>query len=268
MKILNGLELSGFIKERQAGEVRALRQAHNIFPRLAIICTGNNLVIDSYINRKKEYGDDILIDVDVIRPKDDELLGEIKKCNEDDKIHGIIVQLPLNIESQTESAIASTNPSKDVDGLGCDPIFTPATAMAIDWLLAGYGIDLNNKKIAIVGNGRLVGKPLSKLWQSAGYNLSVYDNTAEDLASSLQDAEVIITATGAPGLITSEMVMNKAVIVDAGTTSEKGVIVGDVADDVRLRDDITITPIKGGVGPMTVAALFDNVIRAAKKTIK
>jgi methylenetetrahydrofolate dehydrogenase (NADP+)/methenyltetrahydrofolate cyclohydrolase len=145
--------------------------------------------------------------------------------------------------------------------------FVSATATAIDWLLAGYNVTVKDRKIAIVGQGRLVGAPLAKLWLSAGLQVTTYDDTVGDLTSALRAADIIVTATGVPGLIKSTMIAPGKVVVDAGTASENGVIVGDVAAEVRERQDLTITPVKGGVGPLTVAALFDNVITAARATI-
>ena len=265
MKILNGSELVGYIKERQARQVRALRQSWRVLPRLAIIRTGDNPVIDVYVRLKKIYGEDILIDVDIYSVSDDDLFEQIKKLNNDESIYGIIVQLPLSSPTQTDKAVQLIKPEKDVDGLGSDSNFTPATAMAINWLMAGYNIDLKNKKIAIVGNGRLVGAPLYKIWNKAGFNVSVYDDKTIDLGEAIRDSDVIVSATGVPGLIKSDMLKKSAVVIDAGTASENGKIVGDLADDVRNRKDLTVTPIKGGVGPLTVAALFDNVIQAARK---
>ncbi len=265
MKILNGLELSGYIKERQLKQVRALRQSWLVIPRLAIIRTGDNPVIDVYIKLKSVYGEDIGVEVDVYNPLDDELVKQIQTLNQDENVHGIIVQLPLVNPDLTDTAINAVIPEKDVDGLGQNPSFTPATAMAIDWLLAGYNVSLDYKKIAIVGNGRLVGAPLAKLWKNCGYDIAIYDENTTDLATVLEPAEVIVTATGTPSLITGKMIRNGAVVIDAGTAAEHGKIVGDLADDVRLRQDLTITPIKGGVGPLTVTALFDNVITAARK---
>lgn len=265
MKLLDGSELVGYIKERQAKQVRALRQSWRVIPRLAIIKTGDNPVIDVYMRLKKAYGDDILVEVDVYTPSDEELLGKIEELNQDEAVHGIIIQLPLSDPSQTEVAIQTVNPDKDVDGLGDKTQFTPATAMAIDWLLAGYNIDLESKNIAIIGAGRLVGAPLAKLWKNTGLNVAVYDDQTSNLAESVKTADIIVTATGVPGLVTSDMVGLNATVVDAGTASENGKVVGDVSDEVRTRDDITITPVKGGVGPLTVAALFDNVITAARK---
>ena len=264
MKILDGSELAGYIKERQAKQVRALRQSWRIIPKLAIVRTGENPVIDRYIDLKSIYGEDILIETEIYTPADAELLTVINKLNRDESIHGIIVQLPLADTSQTDAAVNAVAPEKDVDGLGSGAIFTPATAMAINWLLVGYNVDLVGKKIAIVGNGRLVGAPLAKLWTESSYDVSVYGRD-DDLNNVLQIADVIVTATGVPGLIKSDMIRNGAVFVDAGTASEDGRIVGDVADEVRNRQDLTITPIRGGVGPLTIAALFDNVITAARR---
>jgi len=251
--------------ERQLKQVRALRLSWRVIPRLVIIRTGNSPVTDLYVRLKKAYGADIDIEVDIYAPADAELLKQIETLNQDETVHGIIIQLPLKNPDLTEQAINAVVPAKDVDGLGAGSTFTPATAMSIDWLLAGYNIGLADKKIAIVGNGRLVGAPLSKLWKSSGLDVTVYDDQTQDLDEKIKLADVIVTATGIPGLIKNSMIRQNAIIVDAGTASEDGKIVGDVSIDVRDRKDLTITPIKGGVGPLTVTALFDNVILAARK---
>ena len=268
VKKLDGKELSEFITERQARQVRALRQASHVAPKLAIIQTIDDPVIDMYVRLKRAYGEDILIDVDVHKIAQSELLKTVATLNEDDSVHGIIIQLPLADPTETDEAVNAVLPAKDVDGLGDNAILTPATATAIDWLLAGYNIELRGRPIAIVGNGRLVGEPLAALWATAGLDITVYDDSTEDLTNELRKAQIIVTATGVPGLITSQMVQPGAVIVDAGTASENGKLVGDVSDELREREDLTITPKKGGVGPLTVAALFDNVIQAARATVQ
>jgi methylenetetrahydrofolate dehydrogenase (NADP+)/methenyltetrahydrofolate cyclohydrolase len=268
MRILDGKELAGFIEERQARQVRGLRQASHVAPKLAIIQTIDNPVIDTYVRLKKQYGQDILVDVDIHKIAQNDLMSTISRLNADESVHGIIIQLPLEDESHTDEAVSAVAPEKDVDGLGRDAVHTPATAMAIDWLLAGYNVELRDKTIAIVGNGRLVGAPLAKLWQRAGYDVTVYDDSTDDLNTGLRRSAVVVTATGVPGVITAGMLQPNAVVVDAGTAAEHGKIVGDLASDVRERNDLTITPEKGGVGPLTVTALFDNVIQAAKATIK
>lgn len=265
MRLLNGTELVGYIQERQARQVRALRQASRVFPKLAVVQTTDDPVISSYVAAKRRYGEEILIEVASHRVATTELIRTIEELNGDESVHGIIVQLPLEDLAMTDEAVNAVSPEKDVDGLGETPLFTPATAMAIDWLLAGYNVELRGKTIAIVGNGRLVGAPLARLWHGNGLEPSVYDESTEDLDGKLKQANIIVTATGQPGLITSQMLQPGAVVVDAGTASEGGMIVGDVAEDVRVRDDLSITPVKGGVGPLTVAALFDNVIQAARR---
>ncbi len=268
MKELNGKELVGFIKERQAKQVRALRQAHHVYPKLAIVQTIDSSVIDSYVRLKRAYGEDILIDVEVYKIDQSDIAGVVDRLNKDGSTHGIIIQLPLADKAGTQQAVDSVAPEKDVDGLGEGAILDPATPLAIIWLLAGYGVELSTKKIAIVGNGRLVGSPLSRLWRASGYDVTVFDEDSEEMNSQLYQFDVIVTATGVPRLIGPDDVKTGAVIVDAGTAAEHGKIVGDVSSELRARDDVSITPEKGGVGPLTVAALFDNVIRAAQMTIK
>lgn len=267
MRLLDGRELVGYVKERQAKQVRALRQAYGIFPKLAIIVASDNPVIDTYVHLKKSYGEDILIEVDIHKIEQAGVEALIEKLNSDESVHGIIVQLPLEDPSKTDEIVDKIAPEKDVDGLGTSAKFISATATAIDWLLAGYNVNLKDKKIAIVGEGKLVGAPLAKLWLGAGLDVVTYNDTATDLQSELRTADVIVSATGVPRLITSAMVSPGKVVVDAGVASENGTLVGDVADDLREREDITITPTKGGVGPLTIATLFDAVISAARARV-
>lgn len=264
MKLLNGSELAGFIKERQARQVRALRQTNNIYPKLAIVLTIDHPVIDVYMRMKKKYGADILIDVDINRIKQSEARVTIEKLNLDDSVHGIIVQLPLEDPSQTEVIVNLVDPRKDVDALGRSAMFDPATPMAIMWLLAGYNVDLQGKDVLLVGRGKLVGAPLEKILLNSGVNVKVAERGIANLKELTIDADVIITATGSPSILHSSMIKTGAVVVDAGVASEEGKTVGDLAPDIYERDDLTITPTKGGVGPLTVCALFENVIRAAR----
>ena len=273
MKILNGAELRDFIKERQAKQVRALRQSWKVFPKLKIFYSSNSPVIQTYMRLKTQYGEDILIDVEKEYVPFSGLEAAIKEANEDELIHGIIVQLPIedsvgNVVSNDDilPIIDQIDPKKDVDGL-TNGSLNSATATAINWLLAGYNVNLQGKKIAIIGQGILVGLPLAKIWQTSGYDVTVFDiNSSDEMRSKLSDFDIVVTATGSPGLIKSDMLKQKAVVVDAGTASEGGKIKGDVDDSVReSRNDLTITPKIGGVGPLTIAALMDNVIIAARK---
>lgn len=273
MKILNGAELRDFIKERQAKQVRALRQSWKVFPKLKIFYSSNSPVIQTYMRLKTQYGEDILIDVEKEYVPIDNLKERIENANRDESIHGIIVQLPIEDSSSkvtteyvTKDILSLISPEKDVDGLSSDK-FSPATPTAINWLLAGYNIDLSNKKIAIIGQGILVGRPLAKIWQGSNLDISTFDKeTTETMKNELNQFDIIVSAAGVPGLITSQMLKLNAVVVDAGTTSEHGEIKGDVSIEVRKnRNDLTITPKTGGVGPLTVAALMDNVIIAARK---
>ena len=273
MRFLNGAELRDFIKERQAKQVRALRQSWRVFPKLVIFYSSKSPVTETYMRLKEKYGEDILIEVERRRVDIELMKEEIRKANLDENVHGIIVQLPLENESgeklsrdETEAILGEISKEKDVDGLNGGN-FVPATAQAINWLLAGYNISLEGKKVAVVGQGRLVGAPLSKMFEKSGVMVSKFDElNSSEMKEKLKDFDVVITAVGKPGLITSEMLKSKAVVVDAGTASEGGEIKGDVSDEVRdNRKDLTITPIKGGVGPLTVVSLIDNVIIAARK---
>jgi len=265
MKLLDGSELAAYIKERQAKQVRGLRQAWQVFPKLAIVQTSDSPVIATYVRLKRVYGEDVLIDVELHTVSEDEALVRIDELNHDETVHGIIIQLPLADESRTDELLRAVSPEKDVDALASRKYFDAATPMAINWLLAGYNVDLQGKKIVLVGEGRLVGAPLAQMWQNSGYDVTVVSEPTENLKTVIQAADVVVTATGVPGLITSEMLRPETVVVDAGTASEGGKIVGDVAPDVRERHDLVITPEKGGVGPLTICALFDNGMCSARR---
>ena len=191
----------------------------------------------------------------------------IAEANADSTVHGIIVQLPLKDTSQTDEIVSKIAPEKDVDGLATiyhetNNIFESATATAINWLLAGYDIKLQGSKIALVGRGRLVGAPLERMWKNSGYDVTVFRSHSD--LNELKDFDVIVSATGVPHLIKSEMIKPGTVIVDAGTASEDGVLVGDVDESVRAQANLSaITPKVGGVGPLTVTALFEHVLMAA-----
>ena len=239
MKILNGAELASFVKVRQLKQVRNLRQSKKIIPKLSVVYVDSgNKVIDTYINLKKAYANDILVEFSVYKENADTIIERLNTLSRDDSIHGIIVQLPLPGDLDTDQILSHINPNKDVDGLSGGN-FTPATPMAINWLLSGYGIDLSGKNVAIVGRGKLVGAPLTRLWKESGYNVDVFEKgDGYDLHIEIPKYDVI------------------------------GIIKGDLSDDVRERKDLIITPDKGGVGPLTVAALFDNTILAAYRQAK
>lgn len=258
MKELNGRELADYIKERHAHTVKALR-SRKIFPKLAIFYDNDSPAIAKYMSLKQNYGNDVGIEVEITKISTVDAEEKIHAAAEDEKVTGIIVQLPL---AECNMSILDLIPlKKDVDGLRGES--DTATAMAIHWLLTGYGVDLRGKKIAIVGHGKLVGAPLEKMWHESGYDVTVYDKG--DDTSTLPECDVVVTATGVPGLIKSEMLKYGAIVIDAGTASEGGILKGDVDDAVRERNDLMITPKLGGVGPLTVAMLFERVLQAAQK---
>ena len=268
-RLLNGAELAGFIKERQAKQVRMLRQAHHIIPKVAIIKSSEaSAVIDSYVRLKERYAEDIFVEFEQISCDQSEMAAQIERLNRDESVQAIVAQLPLDDVSQTDELVNQIAPEKDVDGLGKDSEYISATAEAIDWLLSGYGVELQDKKIVIAGKGRLVGAPLIELWGERGYDITAIDKQTKNTDEILLTGEVIVTATGQPRLVHGDNVAHGAVVVDAGTASEDGLIVGDVDPALLDRKDLIITPPKGGVGPLTVVLLFDHVIRAALEKIE
>ncbi|MBI2588903.1 bifunctional 5,10-methylenetetrahydrofolate dehydrogenase/5,10-methenyltetrahydrofolate cyclohydrolase [Candidatus Saccharibacteria bacterium] len=263
MKLLSGSELAGFIKQRHAQQVRQLRES-KIFPKLAIVQVKDDPVINTYVRLKKKYGTDIGVEVDIYRPAQKEVPNLLSKLNADKSVYGIIVQLPLEDPDETDEIVNLIAPQKDVDALGKNSKFQPATPTAILWLLAGHNVELKDKKVLLIGRGKLVGGPLEQILKNSGIDLDVADINTTNTKELSKRADVIIAAANAAGILTADMVKQGVIIVDAGTANEEGKTVGNAAADLYERDDITITPKKGGVGPLTVCALFENVIRAAQ----
>lgn len=255
MKWLDGREVAGFIKQRHAGVVRSLPAV----PRLAIVRQGTTPATDVFLRVKERYGQDIGVQVETYTEAPEGLLGRIAVLNADPALTGLIIQLPFaDAPELADEALAAVVIAKDVDGLAPHSSFEVATPKAILWLLAAYNIVLKDKAIAVVGQGRLVGRPLADMLEASGLNVTRADEFTQDLVAVTSAADIIITATGQSGLITSAMVKPGAVVVDAGAPAS------DLAPELHDRTDLTLTPNPGGVGPMTVAALFDNLLIAAQ----
>ena len=267
-KILSGKDLADYIKLRQSKEVRSISQSLHVIPKLAIIQCKDDPAINTYVKLKQAYGMDIGVSVDIYKIDQKQILNKIHQLNHDDSVHGIIVQLPLEDVSKTDDILDLVDINKDVDALNKKSKFDPATPNAILWLLAGYNIDMKNTKVLLIGRGKLVGGPLEKILKQSGVNLTVADNKTKNLKNECLKADIIITATGQPDLIKPDMLREGNVIVDAGTASDNGVTRGDLSDSVYEMDKLILTPKRGGVGPLTVCSLFENVLKAARKSVK
>lgn len=267
MKVLNGKELAEFIKNRHVNETSQLLNRYKLTPKLAIVVLVDNPIIDIYIKLKQNYGQDIGVMVEVHRVTIDASYELIENLNNDPSVHGIIIQLPISDITKTDEIVDLVSPSKDVDALGKNAIYDPATPKAILWLLAGYNVNLTNKNILLIGKGKLVGKPLEKMLLNSNLTVKVADKNTTDIKKISLVSDIIITATGQPRILTSDMLKLNSVIVDAGVASESGKTVGDLDPGVYDRSDLTLTPAKGGVGPLTVCALFENLLIATKNTI-
>ena len=261
-KSLNGLEVASYIKQRHMDVVRSIPGVKR--PVLAVVNTDTNPVTATYLRIKQAYGADIGVDVEIHQVDSAQIVSIIEELNKDPVVSGIIVQLPLVDTTKTDIALNSILPEKDVDGLRENSPFDPATPTAILWLLSAYGVELAGKNIVLVGEGRLVGKPLATMLQKNNISPVIVDEFTEHPDHLIQLADVIISAVGKSGIVKSAWIKPGAVVVDAGVVSEGGVFKGDVEDIARERDDIAITPLKGGVGPLTVCALFENLLRHAR----
>lgn len=264
MKILSGSQLANSIVEELKKQVLALA----VSPNLAVIVVGSNPVIDQYVARKSKTAQSIGAKVKVYKfpqkTTDQKIISKIDELNNNSKIDGIIVQLPVPKFLNLSKIVWSIKPSKDVDGFQMREFRPPAPLGILD-LLSHYKITIFKKKITLVGFGILVGKPLSVLLKKQGAIISICDSQTFDLREKVKSADIVISAVGKPNLITADMVSPASYIIDAGTSSEGGTVVGDV-DFESIKNKVAgVSPVPGGIGPLTVANLLRNLVKAANK---
>ena len=272
------------ISGRTARDVRVPKliekvRSFSYIPKLAIIQVGDRPDSTAYINAKKAFARKIGVETEHIHFKEnvsqDEVIAQIKTFNASAKVQGIIVQLPLPAHVDRTTAIESIEPKKDVDGLtstnydkllvGDSTAIVPATARGVRELFVHYNILLKGKKVAIVGRSRLVGTPIALFCKNSGAEVIVCHSKTLDLAQETKQADIVIVAVGKPGLVGMQHIKKDAIVIDIGISKT---VDGNLKGDVEFESvkDIAsmITPVPGGVGPMTVLGLFENVIDACQ----
>ena len=285
-EILNGLSVSQKIKQEIKEEVTKIVQSGKKAPHLAAILVGENGASKAYVNSKVKDCKEVGFTSSLLKFPDticeNELLEEIKKLNENEEIDGFIVQLPLPKGIDQEKIIMAIDPKKDVDGfhpenfgkmaLEMDSLL-PATPFGIMQLLERYNIDTKGKKCVVIGRSRIVGRPMSILMSAKGTDATVtlIHSHTPNIEEYTQKADIVIVALGIPNYLKGDMIKEGAVVIDVGITrvnddSERGYhLVGDVDFEACKKKASFITPVPGGVGPMTRAMLMKNTLLAYKK---
>lgn len=255
VKFLSGQKVAEKIFQRLKREISVLKKK-GIVPTLSVILVGKDKESLIFLREKKKRAEKLGIILKVVqfpkKTKEGEIIKKIRGLNEKKDIHGIVVQLPLPPHLQTERILKEISPEKDIDCLSSS-LYPPPTAKGVLKLLSAYKIPIKKKKMVILGMGRLVGRPLSLLAKKAGAFVLTC-RKGKDLSSKTKKADILVSATGSPGLIKKEMVKKKATVID---------VAKDVEREVEKIASY-ITPKIGGVGPLTIALLFDNLIKAAK----
>ena len=263
--VLEGRPVAQAIETELTQKIANLK-AKNIQPFLAVILVGSDPPSVLYTRKKQEKAEALGIGYRLYRfpanIAEEDIVEVITDLNLNKNVHGIIVQLPLPESFDTAKVLGAINQSKDVDGLNGG--FSPPAVGAILELLKFYKIDLTDKKVVLVGRGKLVGEPLEKILKEQNIDLTVCDSKTIDLADEIKKADVAISAVGKAGLITCEMVTDKTIIIDAGTAESNGSTLGDVAPEVYAKV-ASYSPVPGGVGPITVVSLLKNVVTSAEK---
>lgn len=269
--ILDGISARERLASALTERIQHIKKKSGVTPTLAIIQVGKKPESGAYIRQKKLFGEKIGVHVlHISLPEtvsEHDVCEHVGACNADDSIHGIIVQLPLPDTLNKERIINTIIPRKDVDGLTKSHIHTPATARGIVSLLDAYSIPIKGMRAVVVGRSELVGKPTADALLARGATVVVCHRQTPDLAAETLRADILVVAAGSPGLITKNHVTSGQVVVDVGINTlslEDGrkKMVGDVLFDDVAPIVSAISPVPGGVGPMTVLSLFQNLIDA------
>lgn len=282
MKIIDGKGFSKKVQQQVKEEHEILKDKTGKTAGLAVIIVGENPASQVYIRNKTRacenvgfYSETIELPASI---SEDELVEEVKKLNENDKINGILVQLPLPNHIDEMKIINTISPEKDVDGfhalnvgkmvLGDKTGFLPCTPYGIMQLLEEYKIDVVGKDVVIVGRSNIVGKPMALMLIEKGATVKVCNSKTKDLSGKMQRADIIIAAAGVPKLVKAKDVKNGAVVIDVGINRVDGKLCGDVDYDEVIEKVSLITPVPGGVGPMTIASLIKNTLTSYKNNLK
>lgn len=277
-EIISGKEVAeNILTTDLKSRVEKLRQS-NIIPKLVVILVGEMKASASYVAQKEKFAGKAGIISEVQRFDDniseDEILNRISEINSDKSIHGVIVQLPLPKHISVAKVLNNINPDKDVDGftpfnvgklfLGEDTLVS-CTPKGIMLMLESKNVDLSGKNVTVIGRSNIVGKPVSILCQQQNATVTMCHSKTKDLDSKLADADVVIVAAGVPKFINGSQIPEGAVVIDVGIHNIEGKLCGDVDFESASKRASAITPVPGGVGPMTVCALIENTIIAAER---
>jgi len=275
-KILNGKEVSARIKDELKDKVTELKK-DGIFPGLAVVLVGNDPASRVYVNSKKKACEFIGIEsFEFTLPEDSteqQLLELVYKLNSDKQVNGILVQLPLPKHINEENIINAINPSKDVDAfhpanvgriMTGNPIFLPCTPAGVMELIHESGIDVKGKECVVVGRSNIVGKPQAMLLLAEHGTVTICHSRTVNLEEVCKRADILVAAVGKPEFVKGNMIKPGAVVIDVGINRVDGKIVGDVEFSSASEVASAITPVPGGVGPMTIAMLMKNTVKAAE----
>lgn len=277
-QIIDGKALAAKVKAELQKEVAQLK-AQGLVPGLAVILLGDNPASAIYVRRKGEACQEVgIASTQIDLPQDcsqDRLLGIIQELNQNPKIHGILVQLPLPAGLNERKAIETLSPAKDVDGLHPanmgnlllgTPTFVPCTPSGVMYMLDAIDFEFKGKEAVVVGRSNIVGKPMAHLLLARHATVTMCHSRTRDLAFHTRRADLLVAAVGKAQMISGEMVSEGAVVIDVGINRQNGKLVGDVEFKGASQRAAFITPVPGGVGPMTIAMLLKNTVEAAKKT--
>ncbi|MFD2829901.1 bifunctional 5,10-methylenetetrahydrofolate dehydrogenase/5,10-methenyltetrahydrofolate cyclohydrolase [Corticicoccus populi] len=277
-ELLNGREIAKEYRDGLAAEVEVLK-SKGITPNLTVVIVGNDGASLSYVKSKNKAAEKIGLASNIIHLDEDtseeELLKEIKKLNSDYDVHGILVQVPLPEQIDENKVLEAIAPQKDVDGFSPVNIgrlytgqqtFAPCTPLGIMELLKHTG-DIAGKDIAVIGRSHIVGQPLARLLSDADATVTLMHSKTENLVDKLKQYDVVISAVGRPGLVHGEHLKEGAVVIDVGNTAVEGKLIGDVDFESASKVAGYITPVPGGVGPMTITMVLNNTVVAAKRKI-
>ena len=276
--IIDGKKISAVLREKLKEKVSKLKSIYNAVPGLTVILVGEDPPSKIYVKNKEKSAIEVGINSEVIRYPDNVeekvILNKIKELNKNDKVSGILVQLPLPKNINKKKVIETINPNKDVDGLhpmnvgnlssGYDSM-VPCTPLGCYLLIKDVEKDLNGKHAVVIGRSNLNGKPMTQLLLKENCTVTITHSKTKDLKAECKRADIIVAAVGRPKLVKADWVKKDAIVIDVGINKTNSGLVGDVDFDEVSKVAKAITPVPGGVGPMTIACLLNNTVECFKK---
>ena len=280
-RIIDGKSIAKRIRDEVAVAVAKLKSVTGMTPKLTVVLVGDDPASQVYVRNKEKACQEAGVLSEIVRlpasTKEQELVDIVKQFNRDKTTHGLLVQIPLPGHISEKAVIDVVSPEKDVDGLhplnmgkllkGENPLFVPCTPQGVMELILSTGVEIKGKEAVIIGRSNIVGKPMALLLLQQHATVTVCHSRTRDLGEVTRRADILVAAVGSPAIVHGDMIKEGAVVIDVGVNRVGAKLVGDVEFESANARAAYLTPVPGGVGPMTIAMLLKNTLKAAEAVL-